>query len=873
MDAPSLTVQMSVYTFLFSDIQGSTRLWEAFPSVMDSVVSRHDELVHGAVRECGGEVYKHTGDGMGAAFSTPSAALEAALRAQQALLSEDWGDIGSLKVRMGVHTGEAQKREGYFFGSCLNHVARLMSAAHGGQILVSKTTALGISELSPQASLVDLGVHRLRDLSRADNIYHLRHPALPIDFPPIKSEKTGNLPEPPDRLLGRESELEQLAQYLHDSRMITLAGFGGTGKTRLALELGHLWAGQFQDGAWFQELAPITDPGVVDKEAASLFGIGEDSLNSYLSDKQLLFIVDNCEHVLAGATSLVQRLLSSPGVTVIATSREALNLEVERTFRVLPLPVPEDKTDRNAFAAFASVQLFQRRALAASPSFELTEENADSAGRIVRRLDGIPRAIELAASRVKLLRPAEIASRLDECFKLLRGGPVDALPHHQTLERTIDWSYDMLSSDQQKLFRQLSVFRGGFTFSAANAVSGTDDEYEVLDSLGQLVDKSLVQSVHTGDEVRYHLLEPLIQYSTARMTAEEAGESRDRHARYFRELAEQAAPELRGPRQLEWLARLDVEHDNLRAALAWGADASDADLAQRTTAALTWFWIIRRYVAEAVTWFDRVLAIEGGSPKARASALVQAGFIGAMVRLDDLEWCLEQIREGSALFVDLGDGQGVETAQVHEAFILWWRREFEASSPMFAEIQEAMRASGFEWGDAFCGWFLGSAAWFIGDLAQAREHYIRGLEIFRRVGDLALIAWSLLPLANIALESGELEQATALYDECLPMMDDLGDRHGAGAVLLGFGMAVHFRGETEETQRLLGEAQTHFREGGGGQGLSWPISNLLVDTSTHYLLIDATRRYQSGLDLPAAEWTRMVFADGEAWRSRPRTTP
>ena len=370
---------------------------------MDSVVSRHDDLVHGAVRECGGEVYKHTGDGMGAAFSTPSAALKAALQAQQALFSEDWGVIGPLKVRMGVHTGEAQERDGDFFGSCLNHVSRLMSAAHGGQILVSRAAALVCSELPSQARLVDLGVHRLRDLFRADTVYQLHHPALTTDFPPIKSEKTGNLPEPPESLLGRETELEQLAACLQDVRLTTLTGFGGTGKTRLTLELGRLSAGQFQDGAWFQELAPITDPVVLAKEPAALFGIGEDSLVSYLSDKQLLFIVDNCEHILAGATSLVRRLLSSPGVTVIATSREALNLEGERTFRVPPLPVPEDKTDGDILARFAAVQLFQRRARAASPSFELTAENADSVGRIVRRLDGIPLAIELAASRVRLL--------------------------------------------------------------------------------------------------------------------------------------------------------------------------------------------------------------------------------------------------------------------------------------------------------------------------------------------------------------------------------------------------------------------------------------------------------------------------------------
>ena len=835
---------------------------------MDGVVSRHDELVHGAVRDCGGEVYKHTGDGMGAAFSPPSAAIEAALQAQQALFSEEWGVIGPLKVRMGVHAGEAYERDGYYFGSCLNHVARLMSAAHGGQILVSKTAGQECTELPSQASLFDLGIHRLRDLSRADNVYCLHHPTLPSDFPPIKSEKTGNLPDPPDSLLGRETELEQLAAWLNKSRLITLTGFGRTGKTRLAVELGRLSARQFQDGVWFHQLASITDPRILTREAASLFGIGEDSLASYLSDKQLLFIVDNCEHLLVGAASLVQLLLSSPGVTVIATSREALDLAGEQTFQVLPLSIPEENTDHGTLAEFAAVQLFLRRAQATSPGFDLTAKTANSVGQIIRRVDGIPLAIELAASRVKLLEPADIARRLDECFKLLRGGPVDSLPHHRTLDLAIDWSYDMLSPEQQTLFRQLSAFRGGFTLAALAAVSGTDDEYEVLDSLGQLVDKSLVQTVHTGDDVRYQLLEPLRQYAATRITADEVVEVGGRHARYFQDLVERAAPELRGPGQLEWLASLEMEHDNLRVALAWSVDAGDAGLAQRTAAALTWFWVIRRHVAEGTEWFDRVLAVEGGSLETRALALVQAGFFQSMLRQDHLEGCLARIGEGLALFVDLGDEQGMGTAKTYDAMIRWYQRELDASSRRFIEIQEAMRAAGFEWGDAFCGWFLGSAAWFLGDLTRAREHYTRGLEIFRRVGDFTLIAWTLLPLANIVVESNELDQATALYEECLSIMGDLGDRHGVGAVLLGLGMVEELRGETDEAQRLFVEAQTNLREGGGGQGLSWPMSNVLVDTRTHDLLVDATRRYQEGLDLPAAEWTRMVLADGEAWRTR-----
>ena len=242
-----------------------------------------------------------------------------------------------------------------------------------------------------------------------------------------------------------------------------------------------------------------------------------------------------------------------------------------------------------------------------------------------------------------------------------------------------------------------------------------------------------------------------------------------------------------------------------------------------------------------------------------------------MVRQGDLEGCLALIREAQALFVELGDEQGVKTAQNYEAVLLWWQRDLEASSRRLVEIQAAHQTYGFEWGDAFCDWLLGSAAWLVGDISRAYEHYSRGLEIFRRVGDLTFIAWTLLPLANISLKSGNLDQATELYDQSLPMMSDLGDRHGVGAVLLGLGIAVHLRGETEEAQRLLGEAQTHFREGGGGQGLSWPISNLLVDTSTHYLLIDATRRYQSGLDLPTSEWTQMVFADWEAWSARSKS--
>ncbi len=304
-------------------------------------------------------------------------------------------------------------------------------------------------------------------------------------------------------------------------------------------------------------------------------------------------------------------------------------------------------------------------------------------------------------------------------------------------------------------------------------------------------------------ETRYYLLEPLRQYAATRITADETAEAGGRHALYFQEFAERGASELHGPNQIEWLTVLEREHDNLRAALAWGLEAGDTNLAQRTAAALFWFWIIRRHVAEGVEWFDKVLAAGGGSKMSRAYALLQAGFISTMVRQNDLEGCRAQIREARAQFVESGDAQGAMTAENYDCVMLWWLRDLDASNRGLTDIQAAHRSNGFEWGDAFCGWFLGSAAWLMGDMTKANEHYTRVLEIFRRIGDLTFIAWTLLPMANISLESGELDQATALYEQSLPMMGDIGDRHGVGAVLLGLGMTAQFRGESERPNGSL----------------------------------------------------------------------
>ena len=862
-----------VITYMFTDVEGSTPLWQKYPNDMRTVMARHDSLGISAVEANGGTVVRPRGEGdsIFAVFLRATDGVGAACGAQQLLSRESWPEGIAINVRMALHSGESELREHDYYGNTVNRCARLRSIAHGGQILISEATAqLVRDDLSGEITLRELGSHRLKDLQRPERVFQLIHSDLPADFPVLKSldAHLHNLPVQLTSFIGREEEIDEVEGLLSTARLVTLVGAGGSGKTRLAQEIGASVIEVYPDGVWFIGLATLSDPKMLRPLVAETFNVGEDALYGFLQGKSILIILDNCEHLLLGAASLVQWLLNSPGVTVIATTREALNLAGERMFQVPPLPVPEDNDDQGMMAGRPSVELFLDRARAASPAFEFTTGNAASVGQIVQRLDGIPLAIELAASRVKLLRPAEIASRLEESFKILTGGPVDALPHHQTLERAIDWSYDMLDSDQQTLFRQLSVFRDGFTLPACGAVSGSDDEFEGLEALSQLVDKSLVRTMPADEETRYNLLEPLRQYAAARITAEEAAEAGGRHARYYRDLAEEAAPELRGPGQLDWLARLETEHDNLRVAMAWGLESGDADIAQRIAAALTWFWSIRRHVAEAGEWFDRVLAAEGDSTEARASALVQAGFINSFGRDHDLDACRAKIGEAQARFADLGDEQGVKTARTYDAVMLWWQRDLEASSRRMAELQEAHQVYGFEWGEAFSEFFLGSVAWLLRDITQAHEHYKGGLEKFRRIGDVAFIAWTLLPLANISLESGDLDQATALYEDSLSMMRDTGDRHGEGAVLLGLGMTAHFRGETAGAQLILTKAQTDLREGGGGQGLSWLISNVLVDTHTHDLLVEATNRYQNSLNLPPEEWTRMVCSDGEAWRAR-----
>ncbi|HET6964549.1 MAG TPA: adenylate/guanylate cyclase domain-containing protein [Acidimicrobiales bacterium] len=580
MAAPSGTV-----TFLFTDIEGSTRLWETAPEAMRSALERHDEILGQAIGRHGGYVFSTGGDGFGAAFSRASDAVAAARAAQTQLGGEPWPEGAHISVRMGLDTGEAAERDGDYFGPALNRSARITAVAHGGQLLCSEVTAGLVRDRVP---LVDLDRHRLRDLSAPQRIFQVG----PGEFPALRSVDAfpGNLPLQLSSFVGRSNELERVAAALETSRVVTLTGVGGVGKTRLALQVAAEVLPRFRDGAWLCELAPIRDPTSLADTLASIFDLvprggqpPEEALGAFLRSKELLLVLDNCEHLLTATAGLVERLeRSCSRLSVLATSREGLGIDGERILVVPSLAAPDSEADLEAVAQADSVRLFVERAQAVKSEFTLTQENAASLGHLCRRLDGIPLAIELAAARVPVMNPAELARRLDRRFEVLAGGRRGAVERHQTLRAAIDWSYELATVAQRRLLARLTVFAGGCTLEAVEAICGDDlvEPTAVWELMAQLVAQSLVVAEDQGQETRYRLLETIRQYGEERLTEHGGGaELRRRHAEYYAQLAVSLAQSFLGPDQVASGARLAAEQENLLRALTWAVDTKDVDLA------------------------------------------------------------------------------------------------------------------------------------------------------------------------------------------------------------------------------------------------------------------------------------------------------
>ena len=643
-ELPSGTV-----TFLFTDLEVSTRLWEEEADAMRVALARHDEILRAVVALFDGYLVKGRGDGVHAAFVTADDALAAAVEAQRVLGDEDWAVSAPLRARMGLHTGSAELRDGDYFGSSVNRAARLMAVAHGGQVVCSRPTADLAGDALPEGcSLIDLGEHRLRDLLRPEQVFEVRTPGTRTSFPPLQSLDSfpGNLPLQLTSFVGRDDDVAGVAKALNESRLVTLTGVGGVGKTRLALQVAADVLPQFADGAWLCELAATNDADLLAEVVVAALAVQSrpgrslaESVCDYLAGKQALIVLDNCEHLLDEAAEMAEAILrAAPGVRILATSREALGVPGERLLGVPSLDVASEST-LEAIAGCEAVRLFMDRAGATRSGLELDATNADAIVEICRRLDAIPLAIELAAARVTSMSPAEIAGLLDERFRLLTGGRRRGVERHQTLRATVDWSYSLLDERERTVFVRLGVFAGSFDADAATAVAGDDElaAWDVRDALDDLVAKSMVVLDDGPDAtMRYRLLETLRQYALEGLDdTARAEEHRRRHAEHYAAFAEASGLGLEGPDEAVWFPRFDAELDNLRAAVAWALEAddpSDGELGLRIIAPLTMqeAWRPSTGVGE---WAEAAVARAETSTPARrcavlAAAALKAGYDG-----------------------------------------------------------------------------------------------------------------------------------------------------------------------------------------------------------------------------------------------------
>jgi predicted ATPase len=613
-------------------------------------MARHDELVRSAVQSQGGYVFSTGGDGFGVAFGRAGEAIAAAVGAQSALAEEPWPADGAIVVRMGLHTGEAELRDGDYFGSAVNRAARLMALAHGGQVVASAATADVAADTLPSGvKLVDLGEHLLRDLSRREHVFQVEAPGLGSEFPLLRSVDVmpGNLPVQPTSFVGRSDEVRELSAAVGRAQLVTVTRVGGVGKTRLATQVAAELLPTFAEGAWLCELAAAGDADTLAQVVASTLGVAqrsgrslERSIVEFLQPSRLLLVLDNCEHLLDASGGLAAAILAGcPRVRVLATSREALAVPGEQVWPLRSLELPDRAGGVPVAAASGSGRLFCERAAGARPSFALSEANVAAVVEVCRRLDGIPLAIELAAARAAAMTPAEIAGLLDERFRLLTGGRRTAVERHHTLRAVVDWSYGLLSATERTVFDRLAVFSGGFTLAAATAVVNGDgiEGWDIVDAVGGLVAKSMVVAEPgAGEHTRYQLLETLRQYGRERL--DEGGDTdrwRRRHARHFAALASELARGLRGRDELAWRERLLGDLDNLRSAVVWGLDTGVEEDQQPAVAIIAWLAYESTTVATGIgRWAEQALPALGPSTPGYRSAVLGAAAVAATYRGD-----------------------------------------------------------------------------------------------------------------------------------------------------------------------------------------------------------------------------------------------
>ena len=804
-------------TFLFTDIEGSTRLALEHPDQWEASRARHHAILHSVCETNHGFVFQIIGDAFYVAFHTVKDGLAAAIESQQELQTEEW-DATPIKVRMGLHTGSAERKGNDYRGYLtLAKVQRVMSVAYGGQILLSNASAeLLHGEPLGRITLRDLKEHWLKGLPEPEHLWQAVAPDLQKDFPPLQSLKEipHNLPVQLTTFIGREKEVEQIKKGLGKSRLVTLTGSGGTGKTRLLLQVASELLDHFKDGVWFIELAPIIDPDLVPNSVASVLGVREEPshplmtrLMDWFSDRELLIILDNCEHLLEACARFSDSVLRGSRTTrILASSREALGITGETAYRVPSLPTPDPKEQLNLeqLQKCESVQLFIERATQILPAFKVTQANSPAITQICHRLDGIPLAIELAAARVKVLSVEQIAERLDDRFRLLTGGSRTALPRQQTLRALIDWSYQLLSEQECLLFRRLAVFVGGWTLEAAEAVcsdrEGGIGSGDILDLLSHLVDKSLVIVENNGKESRYHRLETIRQYAREKLF-ETAEVSRicDKHLDYLLNLAEQSETEMLFSNQVEWLKRLDDEFDNIRAGLEWSKQ-NRVEHGLRLGSAIWRFCLRYGYTNEIVDKLDELLKFPPAARRTSVRAKTLCVLSILAVWKGDLKKLRPLAEESVAIYQELEDQHGL-AASLYALGVAANHLDDPESLSLLLQSLDLYRSINDR--TDICDVLI-VISQVSNDPTQRQACLQEALALARERGDAITMAGALDNLGILAKDLGNFSQARSWLEESLNLQRPLGAP--------GYVTTLQYLGEVTMYEGNFAEARTYFEE-------------------------------------------------------------
>ena len=829
-------------TFLLSDVEGSTALWEEAPEAMQIALARHDALFEAAVAERGGTHIRPRGEGDSrfAVFSSARGAVAAALATQQAFVAEAWQTPRPIKARIGIHTGEAEVRDGDYYGSAVNRCARLRSIGHGGQILLSAlTTGLIRDSLPAGARLVDLGEHRLRDLNRTERVYQLLADGLPTDFPPLVSldARPNNLPVQSTPLIGREQQEQALRSLLlrDNVRLVTLTGPGGTGKTRLALQVAADLLNHFLEGVFFVDLAPISDPDQVIWAVARALGHREaadrpiwESVRGYLEAKRLLLLLDNFEQLLAAAPVVAMLLGACPGLTILVTSRARLHVRGEHEYPVPPLALPDarDPPPPEMLASYAAVALFLERAAVVRPGFALTPANAGAVTEICHRLDGLPLAIELAAARIRLLEPQAMAQRLDRRLPLLVHGARDLPARQQTLRDTIAWSHDLLDNRERTLFRRLAIFVGGWTLDAAEVVCDQAGDLDVLWGLESLFSKSLIgQARGAAGEPRFTMLETIREFAFEKLV--ESGDessTRHRHLDWLIALADAAEPHLFGHDQDAWLDRLNRDRDNILAAERWAAESGDVERCLRLEAPLLRFRHTRDGAGDARERVDRLLRLAPVAPVAPATAraLYGAGITARL--LGDYRSAQSLFEQSLAIARHLDNRSLVALALSELGKLGGFRGEYAEASRLGAEGLAILEGHAELAGLSDALREHGMVSFLAGDVERAAGLFERALAAGLEIGDQRAVANASFSLALTHHVSGRIDLARQHYEVCLATDRAQSHRGSEGSVLNNLGHLALLEGDLSTARRLLRESLLASREAGDRRRIAFTLS-------------------------------------------------